>query len=496
MTKTNKPSSPQDPQTTGPRVIEFIESFCRITKGRNAGQLIQLRSWQKEIINELFEIDGATNRRRYVRALLGLPRKNGKSLLGAALALYFLIADGEVGAEIYSVAGTRDQARIVFNTARDMVKMDPQLSQVVKCMQYHLEGPNNSTYKVISADAAGAEGLNPHAVIFDELHVQPNDKLWNTMNLGSGTREQPLVLAITTAGVKTDTTGQDSICYRLYQYGKKINAGEVDDTAFYCRWFEPKDSDCDYKDPEIWKSANPAFGDFLRVNDFENAVKVTPENEFRTKRLNQWVSSQQAWLPGGEFERRADRTRVVSEGTEIVLFFDGSYSGDSTGLVGITIEERPHIFVVSSWEKPLETVDWRIDIAEVEDVIREACQRWQVREVACDPYRWARTMQALEGEGWPIVEYNTGQPARMVTACAKFFDAVMDNKLTHDGDPRLIRHIDNCVLKTDRIGPRIVKENKDSPRKIDLAVCAVGGFDRATFYSGDQGAPDAFFFIG
>lgn len=491
----NQPASPQDPQTTGPRVIEFIESFCRITKGRNAGQLIKLRDWQKEIINDLFEINPQTNRRRYVRALLGLPRKNGKSLLGSALALYFLIADGEVGAEIYSVAGTRDQARIVFNTARDMVKMDPQLSQVVKCMQYHLEGPNNSSYRVISADAAGAEGLNPHAVIFDELHVQPNDKLWNTMNLGSGTRDEPLVLAITTAGIKTDTTGQDSICYRLYQYGKKINAGEVDDTAFFCRWFEPAEADCDFKEPEVWRCANPAFGDFLRVDDFENAVKVTPENEFRTKRLNQWVSSQQAWLPGGEFAKLADSTRDVPEGTEVILFFDGSYSGDSTGLVGITIEERPHIFVVGAWEKPIEEVDWRVDIEEVEQTIRDACQRWQVREVDCDPYRWARTMQALEVEGWPIVEFNTAQPARMVTACAKFYDAVMDGKLSHDGDPRLIRHIDNCVLKTDRIGPRIVKENKDSPRKIDLAVCAVGGFDRATFYAGEGDVPEPFFFL-
>lgn len=418
------------------------------------------------------------------------------SALGAGLALWALVADDEPGAEVYSVAGSREQARIVFETASRMVELDPELSKIVKRFKYHLEFPmTGGVYRCLSAEASQAEGLNPHCVIFDELHVQPNDKLWNVMTLGSGTRRQPLTLGITTAGVKTDVTGQDSICYRLYQYGKKLERGEVDDSSFFFKWFEPKNPEADHHDTSIWPEANPAIGDFLSVVDFESAIKTTPENEFRTKRLNQWVSSQQAWLPQGKWDA-CKEYKEIPDGATVVLSFDGSYSGDSTGILATTVEANPHQFVVGHWERTQnDPQDWRVDIAEVEQAIREACAKYNVLEVACDPFRWARSMQALENEGWPIVEWNTSSPARMVPACAKFYDVVSEGRITHDGDPRLARHIDNCVLKTDRLGPRIVKDNKNSPRKIDLAVCAVVGIDRATFLNGTPDEEDPFFFF-
>ena len=469
------------PESDAASVVSFIEGLCRNTKGRDAGANLRLRPWQQDLIADLF-VQRPDGLRQHRRGLIGLPRKNGKSALGAGIALWGLLADGEPGAEVYSCAGDRDQARIVFGMAKRMVELEPELSSVVKVYRDAIEyAPTGGVYRVLSAEAYSKEGLNPSLVLFDEVHVQPNDDLWNVMTLGSGTRAQPLILGITTAGVRSDATGGDSLCYRLYNYGKQITSGEVDDPSFFFRWWEPAaGGEADWRDPKVWHAANPALGDFLFVDDFETSARTTPENEFRTKRLNQWVNQRNAWMPQGAWEACADLDRMVPDGTEITVGFDGSYSGDSTALVGCTTVD-PHLFVIEAWErKDSNDPDWRVPIAEVEHAIRTACQRWRVREVDCDPFRWSRTMEALEEEGWPIVEWNTSSPARMVPACAKFFDAVMERKVTHDGDPRLARHVDHCVLKTDGKGPRIVKEHKMSPRKIDLAVCAVVAHDRAT----------------
>ena len=148
-------------------------------------------------------------------------------------------------------------------------------------------------------------------------------------------------------------------------------------------------------------------------------------------------------------------------------------------MVGCTLEGR--LFVIGAWERADDDVPhWRVDIGEVEQTIREACRRWHVLEVACDPFRWQRSLEALADEGFPMVEWPTSSPARMVPACAKFYDATMDGRLTHDGDRRLGRHVDNCVLKIDGKGPRVTKDHRGSPRKIDLAVAAIVAFDRAT----------------
>lgn len=452
-----------------------------------------LRPWQRELLEDLFELrpDG---RRRFRRGLIGLPRKNGKSALGAGIALWSLIASGEQGGEVYSCAGDRDQARIVFEMAKQMVEMDPALSKRCRVYKHVIEHPaSRSIYKALSAEAYTKEGLNPSAVIFDEVHVQPNSDLWDVMNLGSGTRSDPLVLGITTAGVKSDQTGGDSTCYRLYQHGKRVAAGEVDDPSFFFRWWEPAQQDADWRDPEVWAEANPAYGDFLFQDDFESSAKTTPENEYRTKRLNQWVSSTQAWLPQGVWDGLA-ADRSVEPGTRVVLGFDGSYNNDSTGLVGCTVEPEPHLFLIEAWEKvDHPEPDWQVPRSEVMEAIRRACQKFSVAEVAMDPYRWEREMQELTEEGWPIVEWPTSSPARMVPACAKFYDSAMQGRLSHDGNPRLARHVENAVLKVDGKGPRIVKDHKWSPRKIDLAVCAVVAHDRATF--SEAGDPDPFMLV-
>jgi phage terminase large subunit-like protein len=192
------------------------------------------------------------------------------------------------------------------------------------------------------------------------------------------------------------------------------------------------------------------------------------------------VSSQQAWLPTGKWENLKEE-KQVKQGQKVVLGFDGSFSGDASVVVGVTLEEKPHIFLIDAWEKkPTDTDDWRVDILEVEASIFNACKMYDVKEIACDPFRWQRTMQVLQEAGLPVVEWPSTSAARMVPACAKFYDAVADDKLTHDGSPLITRHISNAVIKTDRLGPRIVKEHRASPRKIDAAVASIIAFDRAT----------------
>jgi len=462
-------------------VSDFIEALCPQVKdsiGGRAGQPLILRPWQRELMNHAYarREDG---RYRHRRLMIGLPRKSGKSALGSGMALYALLM-GPHGGEVYSCAADRDQARIVFGSAKSMIEASPELAAVTKLYRDVIEVPGTgSVYRVLSSEAFTKEGLNPHAVIFDEVHASPDDELYNVMQLAMASRYDPMLIGITTPGVKSDRTGQDSIAYRLYQHGEKIARGEIDDPAFFMAWWKAPD-ECDHRDPEAWQIANPGYGDLQDPEDFAAAVQSTPENEFRTKRLGLWVNAQTAWLPSGSWEALDDTGPPAPE-TEVVLGFDGSFSGDSTALVGVTVEDEPRVWLVKAWEKqPTDTDDWRVDIAEVEATIIETCRQFRVIEIACDPFRWQRSMQELAVIGLPIVEYNSSSPARMVPATAKFYDAVMQKKMKHDGNATLVRHLNNCVVKTDRLGPRITKEHRGSPRKIDCAVAAVMAFDRAT----------------
>lgn len=469
-------------RTDGPVVSDFIELTLTISKGPSAGQPIKLRPWQKRLLSDLFEVR-ADIRRRYRQALIGLPRKNGKSALGSGIALYGLF--DELGAEVYSCAGDKEQARIVFGEARKSVEASQLLSEKLKVYRDAIEYPaTSSVYRVLSAEAYTKEGLNPSLVVFDELHVQPNRELWDTMNLGSGTRVQPLILAITTAGVRFSPAGGDSLCYSLWEYGHKVNSGEIDDPTFFFRWWAAPDG-ADHTDQKVWKKANPALGDYLFLDDMKATVRTTPENEFRTKRLNQWVTSSEAWLPHGAWEA-CEETKSIPDGSDVVLGFDGSFNNDSTALVVCSLDGKPHLDVVEAWERPTDAQrDWQVPIIDVEAKLREACRRWQVREIACDPFRWARTIQILEDEGLPVVEFPQS-PARMVPATQRFYEAVVNKQLTHSGDPRLARHLRNCVLKVDARGSRLAKESKLSSRKIDLAVAAVMALDTASRFGGSE----------
>ena len=468
----------------GDLYADFAEAVCRVTKdsvASPAGKLLSLRPWQRELLRHSLarREDG---RFRHRTALVGMARKNGKSALAASMGLAGLTVGGN-GSEIYSCAADRDQARIVFGTAKRMIEMDQELSSMFTLYRDAIEFKEKaSVYRVLSAEAYTKEGLNPSPlVIFDEVHAQPSWDLWNTLSLAGGARADSLLFGITTAGVKTQANGQDSLCYSLYQYGQRIVKEEVQDKSFFFAWWEPTKPEGDHRDKSLWAEANPGLGDIVDLGDFESAVLRTPEAEFRTKRINCFVSTSVAWLPTGSWDAIEDKTRVPIPGEEVVLAFDGSFSNDSTALVQWSLGgEKPHLSVIGLCERPEDAEQgWYVPIAEVEQTIIGTARdnRIDVREIVFDPARWNRTFMVLDEEGLPVLAY-PNSAERMVPATQKFFEGVVNQSFTHDGDERLARHIANCVTKQSSRGVMVAKAS--SRRKVDAAVASIFGYDRAT----------------
>lgn len=448
-----------------------------------AGDLIVLRPWEKRLLGELFarRPDG---RYRHRVALIGLPRKNGKSAISSGMALDGLLFCGK-GTDVFSCAGDKDQARIVFEETKRMVQAEPEVADLCTVMRDTIAVPSyNSVYRVLSAEAYTKEGLNPSRVLFDEVHVQPDDELWNVMSLAMAARRDPLMIGITTAGVMTDTSGRDSLCYRLWQHGCDIAAGTTTDPSFYMAWWGAP-TEADHRDPEVWAAANPGYGDLIDPEDFASAVLRTPEAEFRTKRLNQWVATATAWLPQGAWEACADNRQPLADGDTVYLGFDGSKGRiDATALVAVRPGNPPFVDLIAIWERPEGAPDdWEIPVDEVEAMIRATCKRFRVREILYDPHLWQTAMGRLGAEGLPVVEFPQ-TPERMIGATQRFYEAVLVRAVGHSGNHVLAQHLRNAVLKTSEKGSRIVKETKWSGRRIDAAVAAVMAFDVASQING------------
>jgi len=481
----------------GELYANFAEAVCRVTKdsvASPAGRLLELRPWQRELLKHILarREDGRFTHRT---ALVGMSRKNGKSALAASMGLAGLTLGGN-GSEIYSCAADRDQARIVFGTAKRMIEMDSELSSMFTLYRDAIEFKDKgSVYRVLSAEAYSKEGLNPSPlVIFDEVHAQPSWDLWNVLSLAGGARADSLLLGITTAGVKTQNNGQDSLCYSLYQYGQQVVKGEKKDSTFFFSWWEPTQPEADHRDESNWLEANPGYDDLLDKQEMQSAVLRTPEAEFRTKRLNCFVSTSVAWLPTGAWEALADKDRFPEPGEEVILAFDGAFSNDSTALVMWLLGgEKPHLMVVGLWERPDDAEQgWHIPVAEVEETIVSTFrdERFNVKEIVFDPARWQRTFMVLDEEGLPVVSY-PNSAANMVPATQKFYEAVVNESFTHDGDERLARHVANCVTKQSSRGVMVAKAS--SRRKVDAAVASIFGYDRAT-QPAEPPAPVARFF--
>jgi phage terminase large subunit-like protein len=484
----------------GEDAIEFAELFGSIGKDGIAGKAgapLILRDWQKQLLNHLYARDESGG---YVAqtALIGMPRKNGKSALSSAsIALYSLLAEGVNGGEVIVAAAEKEQARIVFSEARRMVESS-ELADLVQIYRDSIYVPStHSVLKVVSAEAYSKEGANPHRLILDELHAHRDRKLFDVFSLAMGNRGKiAQLVAITTAGVKQDITGQDSIAYSLYQYGQKVANGEIQDPSFFMAWWEAP-AEADHRLVETWRMANPAFDDLVAQSDFASAVRRTPEAEFRTKRLNQWVNTKSAWLPAGTWDNLQDDFEMTAE-DEYVIGFDGSWKNDSTALVAVLLpkeESQPfRVKHIKSWEKDftLDDDSWRVDKHEVSTYLLDFYSQFpRMKELVCDPSYWEDELWDWNAAGLPVVAYRNSTE-RTIPATAKLFDAIMSGALVHDGSPAMARHLDNCILKIDNRGARITKDFRQPKLKVDNAIALMMAYDRASGRIEEQVVPQFF----
>jgi len=315
--------------------IEFFEGWLRHSKGKHAGQPFTLLEWQAVMIGELFGWKRlADDTRRFRVAYISTAKKQGKSTLLAGIGLYLLVMDGENGAEVYGAAADREQASVVYREAASMVRASPQLSRVLEVIDsrrtiaYRKEA---SFYRVLSADAFRAEGLNIHGLLFDELHAQKDRRLWDALRYGGAAREQPLLVSITTAGY--DRKG---ICYEQYQYAKAVAANWRHDPTFFSCIYEMEE-EADWKDSEVWPQANPSWGVTIKEDVFAADAKEAEQsptklNSFLRYRLNTWTTSDVRWLSPetwqqGSLPLRDFGDRPVYAGLDLATTYDCRSSG-------------------------------------------------------------------------------------------------------------------------------------------------------------------------
>lgn len=494
--------------------VSFIECLCH-TKGTWAGKPFELIDWQEKIIRDIFGTLKSNGYRQFNTAYIEIPKKQGKSELAAAVSLLLCCADGEERAEVYGCAADRQQAAIVFDVAADMVRMNPALKKRVKILASQkriIYQPTNSFYQVLSADAYSKHGFNVSGVIFDELHTQPNRKLYDVMTKGSGdARTQPLYFLITTAG--TDT---NSICYEVHQKALDIMNGRKHDPTFYPVIYGSKESD-DWADPSIWKKANPSLGITVSIDKVKaafNSAKENPaeENTFRQLRLNQWVKQSVRWMPMDKWDacafpvdEQALKGRICYGGLDL------SSSTDITAFVlvfppedeseGFTI--LPHFWIPEGnvelrvrrdhvpydiWKKQgyLETTEGNvIHYGYIEQFIDDLGKKYNIREIAFDRWGAVQMVQNLEGLGFTVVPFGQGFKDMSPTT-KELMKLTLEKKIAHGGHPVLRWMMDNIFIRTDPAG-NIKPDKAKSTEKIDGVVATIMALDRAIRNEGETG---------
>ena len=497
------------------RAVEFIRCL-KHTKGRWRGQAFDLLPWQETIIRDVFGTVKEDGFRQYNTAYVEIPKKNGKSELAAGVALYMTCGDNEWGAEVYGCASDRQQASIVFDVAVDMVEQCPALKKRIKpvmSVKRLVYKPTNSFYQVLSAEVYTKHGLNVHAVIFDELHSQPNRELFDVMTKGSGdARTQPLFFLITTAG-----TDRHSVCFEQHQKAEDILCGRKADPTFYPVIYGAED-DADWTSEEVWYRANPSLGHTIDIGKVRNAClsardNPAEENIFRQLRLNQWVKQSTRWMQMEKWDACAfpvDEGELL--GRECYGGLDLSSSIDITAFVLVfppRDDTEKYVFLpyfwipeenmvrrvrrdhvpYDVWEKQgfLETTEGDvIHYGFIESFIEDLGKRFHIKEIAFDRWGAVQMVQNLEGLGFTVVPFGQGFKD-MSPPTKRLMELVLERNVAHGGHPVLRWMMDNIFVRTDPAG-NIKPDKEKSTEKIDGAVAAVMALDRAVRNGGSTGS--------
>ena len=494
--------------------VDFIGCLSH-TKGTWAGKPFELIPWQEQIVRDIFGILKPNGYRQFNTAYIEIPKKQGKSELAAAVALLLTCGDGEERAEVYGCAADRQQASIVFEVAADMIRMCPALNKRCKILaatKRIIYLPTNSFYQVLSAEAYSKHGFNIHGVVFDELHTQPNRKLFDVMTKGSGdARMQPLYFLITTAG--TDT---HSICYETHQKAMDILEGRKLDPTFYPVIYGAEDSD-DWTDPKVWKKANPSLGITVGIDKVKAACESarqnpSEENSFRQLTLNQWVKQAVRWMPMEKWD--LCKFPVIEEELEGRVCYGGLDLSSTTDITAFVLvfppkDEDDRYFILPYFWIPEDNIDQRVrrdhvpyDIWEqqgyiqttegnvvhygyIEKFIESLGERFNIREIAFDRWGAVQMVQNLEGMGFTVIPF--GQGFKDISPPTKeLMKLVLEKKIAHGGHPVLRWMMDNIYIRSDPAG-NIKADKAKSTEKIDGAIAAIMGLDRAIRCGYDTG---------
>jgi phage terminase large subunit-like protein len=495
-----------------PRVAWVLGFFAELrhTKGRWARQRFVLADWQaRDIVGPLLgtvRYDAAAGRyvRRYRIAWIELARKNGKSELLAGIALYLLCADDEAGAEVYGCACDRDQARKVFDVAARMVELLPPSDRrhlrIIQQAKRIVHQRTGSYYEIVAADAAGNLGHNPHGVIFDEVITQPDSGLWTAMRTGMGTRDQPLMIAVTTAG-------DDATSFARAEHDEMVRVAEDPDRAPHVFvYIRNCPADADPWDEANWYGPNPALGDFLspdalRQEAIEARNEPSKENAFRQFRLNQWVQQATRWMPmhlwdrcAGELWLTPDWDRARLAGREAWAGFDLAAKFDLTAWCLLFPPEEPGGPVEMLWrfwlpENALSKLDkvndgrfsrWARDgwltvtegaVLDYEQVYRDVAadaEAFALRGADCDEWSAYPVIQrigslcSLDVDAGEIAAYRNTYD-RMSPGMAEVMALVQQGRLVHHGNPVARSCFEACEVRTAPYDPDLVRPSK--PRR-------------------------------
>ena len=488
------------------RAVRFIENLCH-TKGKWAGHRFWLLPWQERIIRDVFGVIDHNGYRQFRTAYVEIPKKNGKSELAAAIALYLLYGDNEPSAEVYGAAADRQQASIVFDVARRMVEMSPALyrrSKIMTAGKRLVNYSNAGFYQVLSAEVGTKHGLNVSGLVLDELHAQPNRNLVDVLTKGSGdARTQPFYFLITTAG-----TDRNSICFEYHSKAADILAGKRVDPSFYPVIFGLEDGD-DWNDEENWYKANPSLGQTIQIDRVRDAYREAlqnpaEENVFRQLRLDQWVGSSVAWIPEHVYDQGAREINMEAlKGRDCYAGLDLSSTSDITAFVMVFPPrfEGDEYTVVPHFWLPRETLNLRVrrdhvpyDVWEkqglfhvtegnvvdynfVRRTINELGKQHHILEIGVDRWNATQLITDLDGDGFTMVPIGMGFKD-MSPGMKELYKLLLEGRINHGGNPVLRWMAGNVVAEVDA-AENIKPSKKRSTEKIDGIVALIMGLDRA-----------------
>jgi len=498
------------------RAVNFFQ-FLRHSKGEWAGQPFRLAPWQEdEIIRPLFGWRRRDGTRRFRTAYISVARKNGKSTLAAGIGLYLLTTDREPGAEVYSAATKRDQARIVHGEAVRMVKASPPLKKYIQLYRDNIFMPGTgSKYEPLGADADTCDGLNIHGAIVDEIHAHKTRAMWDILETGTGARRQPLQIAITTAG-----SNRNTICWELYdQAVKMLEAGRENDSLF--AYIAEIEKDDDWKDPVCWVKANPNLGVCVKLDGLlEQAEKAKDspafQNTFRRLRLNQWTEQSERYIDMGAWLACAGH--VDPEELRGARCYGGLDLGSTRDLTALVLDfpvgddGRKHKILAWFW-LPKEGMAKRVkrdrvpydvwverglikltegnvtDYNVVRADIKAIRDRYRILELAYDPWHAREVATDLQDDGLVMVEFRQGFKS-MNEPTVAVLGLIVDHRIEHGSNPVLNWMAGNVAVKQDPTGS--VKPDKSkSIERIDGIVALIMAHGRAALHKGAQSAYEA-----